>query len=281
MVTSIHQTHSTTSSQDLCWNGQHIDFFKDTEFSEFRASLDAEMKRLQSLGVGATKRQAEALTEDEEEILWEKGLLGDATPQTLLDTMVFCCGLFFALRSGKEHRQLRNNPCQVKVVERPGERAYLEYTEDLSKNHPGGLQGRQIKPKVVHHHANTQHPERCFVRLFKRYRQLCPPDAPPDAFYLQPARRPTESCWYSNRALGHNSLGKTLSRLCSSAGIAGYKTNHSLRATATSRLYHSGVDEQLVMDRTGHRSVDGVRSYKRTSDTITDLRCGSIEPLSV
>lgn len=54
--------------------------------------------------------------------------------------------------------------------------------------------------------------------------------------------------------------------LCSSAGIAGYKTNHSLRATATSRLYHSGVDEQLVMERTGHRSVEGVCSYKRTSD---------------
>ena len=43
--------------------------------------------------------------------------------------------------------------------------------------------------------------------------------------------------------------------------------NHSLRATTTTRLYHSGVDEQLVMERTGHRSLEGVRSYKRTSDT--------------
>ena len=42
--------------------------------------------------------------------------------------------------------------------------------------------------------------------------------------------------------------------------------NHSLRATSTSRLYQSGVDEQLVMERTGHRSLTGVRSYKRTSD---------------
>ena len=42
--------------------------------------------------------------------------------------------------------------------------------------------------------------------------------------------------------------------------------NHSLRATATSRLYHSRVDEQLVMERTGHKSMDGVCSYKRTSD---------------
>ena len=41
----------------------------------------------------------------------------------------------------------------------------------------------------------------------------------------------------------------------------------SLRATATSRLYHCGVDEQLIMERTGHRSLEGVRSYKRTSNT--------------
>ena len=27
------------------------------------------------------------------------------------------------------------------------------------------------------------------------------------------------------------------------------------------------MDKQLVMERTGHRSLEGVRSYKRTSDT--------------
>ena len=32
-----------------------VDFFRDPEFSAFRASLDAEMKRLQGEGVGSTK----------------------------------------------------------------------------------------------------------------------------------------------------------------------------------------------------------------------------------
>ena len=58
------------------------------------------------------------------------------------------------------------------------------------KNHPGGLKGRKIKPKVVRHHANVDYPECCFVRLFKRYRELCPADTPPHAFYLQPAIHP-------------------------------------------------------------------------------------------
>lgn len=53
--------------------------------------------------------------------------------------------------------------------------------------------------------------------------------------------------------------------MCKEAGVVGYKTNHSLRTTTATRLFHAGVDEQLIMERTGHRSTDGVRSYKRTS----------------
>ena len=65
--------------------------------------------------------------------------------------------------------------------------------------------------------------------------------------------------------LGTQLLGKRFQD-CKSAGIEGYRTNHSLRATATTRLYKAGVDEQLVMECTGHHSVDGVRCYKRTND---------------
>ncbi len=126
-------------------------FFADHDFADFKKSLDAE-------GLGSKKRQAEPLSLDEEEILWEKGLLGDKDPHTLLDTMVFCNGLYFALRSGREHRQLRLRPCQIELFEMEGERPYLKYTEDLSKNRPGGIKGRKIKPKVVIHHANSTIP---------------------------------------------------------------------------------------------------------------------------
>ena len=200
----------------LRWSGRPIDLFKD-----FQSALDAELKRIAGKGIGAKKRQAEVITEEEEQRLWEKGLLGEDTPQQLLDTIIFYNGLYFAL----------------------------------------------LSPKVVVHHANLDRPQHCFVRLFRKYCDLCPQDAPPDAFYLQPARNPTSTCWYSNRPLGHDPLSKTVGRLCKDAGVEGFKTNHSLRATATSRLYRAGVDEQLVMERTGHRSVEGVQSYKRTSDT--------------
>ena len=50
-----------------------LDFFTDSDVVDFKGMLVAEMKRLQSAGVGSKKRQAEVLAEDEE-LLWQKGL---------------------------------------------------------------------------------------------------------------------------------------------------------------------------------------------------------------
>ena len=71
------------------------------------------MKRLRSSGLGVKKRQAEPITIEEENILWEKGVLGEHDSQTLLDTVLFLCGIHFALRSGLEHRNLRLSQFEV------------------------------------------------------------------------------------------------------------------------------------------------------------------------
>ena len=61
------------------------------------------MKRLKACGTGAIIKRAEPIHQDEEEILWQKGMLGNTSPHVLLDTMVFMCGMYFALKSGQEH----------------------------------------------------------------------------------------------------------------------------------------------------------------------------------
>ena len=83
---------------------------------------------------------------------------------------------------------------------------------------------------------------------------------------LRPLSKPTQHCWYSREPLGHNTLANVVSSMCKEAGITGFYTNHTLRATSATRLYSAGADEQLIMERTGHRSVGGVHSYKRTSE---------------
>ena len=75
-------------------------------------------------------------------------------------------------------------------------------------------------------------------------------------------------CWFSTQVVGHNILANTVKRICQAAGIDGHFTNHSLRATAATRLFEAGVDEQLIMQRTGHSTCSGVRSYKRVGEKL-------------
>ena len=258
-------------------NGRpELDFLKQYAFADLKTTLDAEMKRLKRAGVGNSKKQAEPLSEEEEEeLLWTKGVLGDHSAQALLNTVFFFNGVCFALRSGGEHRELRFKNSQIQLVEKPGKKAYLVYTEDASKNNQGGLKARKTKQKQVTHHQNTENPSRCPIRFYKLYLSKCPTARPDNAFYLKPLKKPTGNCWFTVQPLGHNSLTNMVQNMCKQASILGYKTNHSLRVTTATRLIYAiyaslvdqaGIDEQLIMERTGHRSLDGVRCYKRTED---------------
>ena len=201
------------------------------------------MKRLNAARNYIEKRQAQVITASDEDYRWNLGLLGEHSPQVLFDTIVYMVGLYFALRSGNEHRRLRHNPSQLQVIEPPDGRAYIIYREDVSKTNQGGLNSCRKKPKEVVHYANTTNPERCFIQLFKVYNSRCPSDRPDNALYflLKPLSTPKGHIWYSKVPLGHNLLQNIVPRLMKSANYTGYYTNHSLRASAATRLYTSGV----------------------------------------
>ena len=58
------------------------------------------MKRLRKLELDAVRRQAQTLSDTEEEQLWLSGVLGSSTPKQLLNKVFFFAGKHFALRSG-------------------------------------------------------------------------------------------------------------------------------------------------------------------------------------
>ena len=72
------------------------------------------------------KNKAEVIAVDQEDLLWSKGLLGDSTPNVLL-----------------EHRKLCFKPSQIESL------PYLVYTEFVSKTNQGGLQHRKKEPKKL------------------------------------------------------------------------------------------------------------------------------------
>ena len=112
-------------------------------------------------------KQDDPITEEEEMRLWDLNILGDSSPQQLMDTMVYMYGLYFALRSGYEHRCLCAN--QLQLHEPNDKPAFIVYHETISKTNSGGLAHYKLKPKRVEHFANIADPKKCFVRMYKKY----------------------------------------------------------------------------------------------------------------
>ena len=110
----------------------------DTRFGSCRAVLDAEMKRLHSLALDATSKQAEPITSDDEALLWSTGQLGTHSSHSLLNTVYYYNCKVFGLHSYDEHRNLLCAQYEKKVDENGD--VYLQYTDFGSKTNHGGLQ---------------------------------------------------------------------------------------------------------------------------------------------
>ena len=143
------------------------------------------------------------------------------------------------------------------------------YTEFGSKNNQGGFASLNQKNKVVRQYECDS--EQCHVRILDKYLQVLPPDAiKNDIFYLQPlAQVPSNPSapWFKTTPVGKNTLGTMIKRMYNNAGISDGFTNHSLRAYGATTLFHAEVPEKLIQQRTGHRSVEALRHYERTSQS--------------
>ena len=238
-------------------NKVDVNLLSDT-FRHVWTVLDTIMKSRNAQGVGIPNPK-DAITVAEENILWEKGILGFEDPNTLCNTVLFMVGLHFGLHGGQEHRNLRRYPkCQIER-EYKDKKDCMVYHEEHLKNKQSGIWSKFYqKPRVVYSFCSGNEP-RCFVHILDRYLDLCPPPSPfCSGFYLR--SKPNwlkeenfnDSYWYMRFPVGKNMLSQTISTMMEKAGIVGNFSNNSLRATTASRLYANNVDEQLITEQTGH-----------------------------
>ena len=139
------------------------------------------MKRLSGAGIGSKRKQAEVISEEEEELLWTKGLLGEVTPQQLLYTIIFYNGLFLPLAVGKnlcicatlcvKLRWWRTIPS---CVHRGHFKESVWWFEGLKYDTKG------CTPPCQYRKSTTVLPT-----TLQKYRSLCSCDALPNAFYIQ------------------------------------------------------------------------------------------------
>lgn len=97
-------------------------------------------------------------------------------------------------------------------------------------------------------------------------------------------RRPLDSkngVKFGEQPIGVNKLSSIMKTMCADAGVEGYFTNHSGKRTCATTLYQAGIPEQEIMYRTGHRSVESVRKYKRAADDMLKDISNVLEPEAI
>ena len=89
-----------------------------------------------------------------------------------------------------------------------------------------------------------------------------------NAFYLRALPKSNWEIWYYKKAAERETLGNVVKKIMKKVQFDGHYTNYSLGCSCATRLYDSGVPEQLIQETTGHRSSDGVKAYKCTVSAL-------------
>ena len=247
-----------------------VNYMRDPEFLCLRNTLDAYYRKLHKNGIGCATKKTELLTREDEEKLWQTGVLNPDTPQGLLKCVFFLNGRNFCLRGGAEHRDLKLSQLKREVVQVNGTaKVCYTYIEYVSKNRSGGLKQLKMENKIVRQYE-SERIDRCHVLLLHKYIQHLPSKAKKkDVFYMKPKSATPEdpnAPWYYSVPIGRNVLATMMKKMGEEAGLQKGVTNHSLRAYSATEMFQSNVPEKLVQQRTGHRSVEALRKYERVGE---------------
>ena len=137
-------------------------------FIEIRNTLDNIMKERSAEGIPG-RQERDYISEEHEEILWEKGILGEDNPDRLRKTIFFLVGVRFGLRGCKERHDLRRyHDSQISIIKVDGKDALI-YREFTSKTRQAGIADRwKVNPRVSYAFCSGYRPC-CFVDLYRKY----------------------------------------------------------------------------------------------------------------
>ena len=140
------------------------------EFIDVKMVFDNVMKESATNNIGMVKKQAQFISLDIENDMWEKGVLGESTPDKLRETVLFLLGINLGLRAGYKHYSLRHDahdkPSQLSFERSENNKRCLVYREDsVTKTNDGGIASLKKERKVVWIFPNEQNVNRCTVRL--------------------------------------------------------------------------------------------------------------------
>lgn len=258
-LTSMHRAINRKLEQ----SGYAYDIVRDPQFRISKKALQTKRRELKQLGMGNRPNRSDALTSDQEKLLWERGQLGVEGSRQLLNTVWFWNTKLLGFRGSHESRQLKWGDIRLKADENGEE--YLEFNERETKTRTGNSSHiRPFLPKIFPTPDQKGTPKDPVV-AYKTYASKRPslmlnPESP---FYLaiNYGSKTKSAIWYKCQPLGKETLGRMMSNMAKEAGIPGHITNHSLRRTMCTQLLNAGIAPTTVIQLSGHKNVQSLSNY--------------------
>ena len=239
--------------------GSKISIAKDREFVDSRKVLEGKARYLREQGYGKRPHASKALTTEDEELLWSKGLLGNQSPKSLIATMWFFLTQHFGLRGCQEHHDMFVEDFSFSKDDNGVE--YVTYEENPTKTRQGGLRKKRrvVQPKMF----ATDGP-RCPVKLLKTFLSHRPDEMKRSGpFYLAVIERPKSQVWYKRQRMGIYSINSFMKSMAAQAEIEGKKlTNHSARKTLVKKLKAANQPRSAIIGVTGHTNERSLADYE-------------------
>ena len=245
--------------------GYGHDIFKYSIFKTTQNVLASQKRSLKQQGKGNKPNRADVVSLADKEKLWELGVMGMDTPESLLNLLWFATTKLLGFWGVRETRQLRWGDFEW-VMDTNGQVDHIVWTEREIKTRHGNNTRRAFAPKLW---PNTEKPGHCSIRAMELYPDKRPAhirtaDSP---FYLaiNYNRPKVTSVWFKGNPMGVDTIGKFMRRMSAKAGLVGRFTNHSVRRSMCTQLVQAGVDSVLVTQLSGHKSVNNISGYATAS----------------
>lgn len=247
----------------------------DPDFSYFRKCLDARMKELTSQGIQSERAQASPVSLDDEKQLWESGAFSTTDATGLIHAIYFYNCKAFGLRACDEHRKM--DIAQFSFGE-DLQGPYVQFSGRDDKIYKGGISDRKMINKSIKQY-DTDGNNRSIYKLLRRYISCLQDNGIfAGAFYRRPLHNIVENQpRFGKHPVGINSIRRFLPEAATRAELKGNFTGHSGKVTCATTLFQNNIDEQMIKDRTGHRS-DAVRLYKRVHNSQVKKLSSILEP---
>ena len=246
-------------------NGYKYSIIRDREFHQSKLVLEGKVKCLRQQGKGKRPNAANALTAEEEEMLWSEQSLSDSSPRVLSQTMWWILTQHFGMRGRQEHHSMKVEDFSFCVDDNGTE--YVTFKENPMKTRQGGLntKHRSVLPKMF-----ATGDLRCPVQLLKQYLSKRPQELREKGpFYLAIIENPKTNVWYKKQRLGVNSIDNMMKSVVKDTPLEKSKkklTNHTARKTVVKKLRAASVERQSIIQVTGHASEKSLNDYDEDSE---------------